>query len=98
MDFPSMLAVLFAAAAVAVTARIIAVRGRSFLARHRLLLAVTLLPLQPVLGVGVGVLLITQWDHVDGNGLVFGVIAYLAGLIAFGIVTGVQELRRARRR
>ncbi|MEV1005341.1 hypothetical protein [Nonomuraea sp. NPDC050202] len=98
MDFPSMLAVLFAVAVVAVTARIIVVRGRTFLARHRLLLAVTLLPLQPVLGVGVGVLLITQWDHVDGNGLVFGVIAYLAGLIAFGIVTGVQELCRARHR
>ncbi|MEV4172437.1 hypothetical protein [Nonomuraea sp. NPDC049709] len=39
----------------------------------------TLLPLQPVLGVGVGVLLITQWDHVDGNGMVFGVIATSPG-------------------
>ncbi|WP_214323726.1 hypothetical protein [Nonomuraea sediminis] len=96
MEINVLIAALFAAVVVALLARLIVVKGRGFLSRHRVLVALTLLPLQPVLGVAVGVLLITGWQYVEVNGLILGVLAYLNGLVAFAIVAAIQDLRGQR--
>lgn len=76
---------------------------RAFLGRHRVLVAVLVLPLQPFLLL---LLIALGWTtFVDGppdeevgwRPILMGGIAYLYGLLAFAVVTAVQD-RRGRRR
>ncbi|MGW4475178.1 hypothetical protein [Nonomuraea sp. NPDC004354] len=98
MDVEGLIIALFALAGLAGSAWLFIVKRRRFLSEHRLLVAVTVLPLQPILITGLAVLLITQWGRLELSGVMLGVLAYVNGLVAFALVVAVQDLRQARRR
>lgn len=82
----------------AVLAWIVLARGRDFLARNRLLTAVAVLPLQPLLGLGLVALVVTRWDVLEIRGIALGLVAYVNGLVAFALTTAVQDRRLRTRR
>jgi hypothetical protein len=70
-------------------------RVRRVLGRHRVWVAVTVLPLQPL--VLVLLVAVLANEPVTANGVVLCVLAYVNGLVAFALVTGIQDaLRRER--
>ncbi|MEQ4720130.1 hypothetical protein [Nonomuraea sp. B19D2] len=79
-------------------------RVRSFLGRHRILVAVLILPLQPFALIGLGAavwLALTEFQSIDWAEAAMFVamfaLAYLNGLAAFALVTSLQERLNRRR-
>lgn len=70
-------------------------RVRSVLGRHRVWVAVTVLPLQPL--VLVLLVAVLANEPVTANGVVVCVLAYVNGLVAFALVTAIQDARRRER-
>ncbi|MFI7641837.1 hypothetical protein [Nonomuraea sp. NPDC049400] len=77
---------------------------RSFLGRHRILVAVLILPLQPFALIGLGAavwLALTEFQSIDWAEAAMYVamfaLAYLNGLAAFALVTSLQERLNRRR-
>ncbi|WP_214102640.1 hypothetical protein [Acrocarpospora catenulata] len=74
---------------------------RDFLGRHRVLVALTALPLLPIILVALYGAPTEEADVFDIKWVVLGALTYLNGLAAFAVVSGAQDAVlaiRARRR
>lgn len=71
-------------------------RVRGFLGRHRVWVAVAVLPLQPFLLVGL-IARLTSGSDIEAKYAAPVVLAYVNGLVAFALVTGFQDAMRVDR-
>lgn len=69
---------------------------RSVVGRHRIWAALTVLPLQPFL-LGAIAALTSDQAEIEAKWVVLGVLAYVNGLVAFALVTGIQDGMRRNR-
>ncbi|WP_283133208.1 hypothetical protein [Rhizohabitans arisaemae] len=67
-------------------------RSRAFFSRHRLLTSLLPLPIAALVLVA-----FDQWERIEPDTIVVALLAYVNGLVAFALVVGIQDLRRARR-
>ncbi|MFE3447784.1 hypothetical protein ACFXJ8_02520 [Nonomuraea sp. NPDC059194] len=98
MSVMVMLVAVLVLAGLSAWAWLLGARCRRFFGEHRVLTAVTILPLQPLLLIGVVALAISAWEQLELSGVVICLIAYVNGLIAFAVVALAKDLRAVRRR